>query len=144
MRKQLGSDTRKKERRRRTLKSAVVFLRTHLDSSKSSKKSYCTGSDTNCNSHITLNLAIFFKTARIRAFKSRQESEKPIHPFISSRLNLNSLFSGLSKKPLRLQPILTKTKKTEHALRSSGSSVLTVPTNKAKHGEAEFSHAAYK
>ena len=61
--------------------------------------------------------------ARIRAYMSRQDLEKLIHAFITSRLDYcNSIFSGLTKKELgQLQlvqnaaaRVLTRTRKATH------------------------------
>ena len=84
-------------------------------------------SDLNFNSHIKLiRKSAFYhlkNIARIRGYMSKQDLEKLIHAFISSRLDYcNSLFNGLPKKAIKqLQLIqnaaarvLTRTKKAEH------------------------------
>ena len=84
-------------------------------------------SDLNFNSHIKLiRKCAFFqlkKIARLRGYTSKQDLEKLIHAFISSRLDYgNSLFEGLPKKAIKqLQLIqnaaarvLARTKKAEH------------------------------
>lgn len=84
-------------------------------------------SDLNFNSHIkSIKKSAFYhlkNIARIRNFMSKQDLEKLMHAFISSRLDYcNSLLSGLPKKTIKqLQLIqntaarvLTGTKKAEH------------------------------
>ena len=84
-------------------------------------------SDLNFNSHInSITKSAYYhlkNIARIRGFMSKQDLEKLIHAFISSRLDYcNGLLTGLSKGAVRkLQLIqnaaarvLTKTKKFEH------------------------------
>ena len=79
------------------------------------------------NSHIkSIRKSAFYhlkNIARIRAYMSRQDLEKFIHAFITSRLDYcNSIFSGLTKKELgQLQlvqnaaaRVLTRTRKATH------------------------------
>ena len=84
-------------------------------------------SDLNFNSHINSIIKSAYyhlkNIAKIRGFMSKQDLEKLIHAFISSRLDYcNGLLTGLSKGAVRkLQlvqnaaaRVLTKTKKYEH------------------------------